>query len=190
MTNSSVNNFNRLCWAIAGLISFCSLVHPATPSDGRERKVDFQVVADKAVYSPGSTMNVKFILTNTGETPLYVPRSLSECSNVEGSFFFRILDEKDNNVTGKECSSDVGPAWETHVMDQVIDPKLWIVLGPGEIFGKMSTFELPKRKGTYRLKAELTPPGFSDTQREILGQSQIRVLRFPCAAPIVRVTVK
>ncbi len=188
MTSMFVRNLKRINSVIATLISLSSITFAT--SDSTKTGVDFQVVVDKLVYSPGSTMNVKFILTNTGETPLYITRSLSECSNIEGAFFFRILDQKGHDVTSRGCSSDVGPAWETHVIDQVIDPKLWIALQPGEIFGRSSAFELPKEKGTYRLRAEITPPGFTDKQREMLSQKEIRVLQSPCPAPIVTITIK
>ncbi|PYT76426.1 MAG: hypothetical protein DMG40_26185 [Acidobacteria bacterium] len=190
MTNLIVNNLNRLSWSVAGLISLCSVMYGAKRDSGKENGVDFQIIADRMVYSPGSTMKIKFIVTNIGEKPLYIPRSLSECSNIEGSFFFWLLDQKDRNLTGKGCSSDVGPTWETHIMEEVVDAKRWIALKPGEIFGKTSTFELPRKKGTYRLRAELTPPGFSDKQRELLAQQEIRVLRTSCWASTVSITVK
>lgn len=190
MTSVIASNFQRLGWAIAGLICLSWVACSTTLGGGKESKVNFQIVADKLVYSPGSSINVKFILTNTGETPLYVPRSLSVCSNIEGFFFFQILDQGDHNLIGKGCSSDVAPTWETHVMQQIVDQKFWIALEPGEIFGKTFTIELPRKKGTYRLKAELTPPGFSDVQKQSLQQQQIRVLRSACPAPILRVIVR
>lgn len=156
----------------------------------RESGVDFRIMTDKPVYGPGSKLLVKFVIANTGDRPFVVPRNISQCSNIEGSFFLLILDRNNHDVAGQGCSADLGPTWETHVIEQVLDPKLWIVLGPGEIYGKVSTFELPKEKGIYRLKAELIPPGFTDKQREILSQKDVRALDRRYAAPIVTITVK
>ena len=75
MTNLIVNNLNRLSWSVAGLISLCSVMYGAKRDSGKENGVDFQIIADRMVYSPGSTMKIKFIVTNIGEKPLYIPRS-------------------------------------------------------------------------------------------------------------------
>jgi hypothetical protein len=52
--------------------------------------VQFQVVPDKRVYAPGATMNVMFIVANTGESPLYLFRNLSQCSSQMGSYYLAI----------------------------------------------------------------------------------------------------
>jgi hypothetical protein len=102
----------------------------------------------------------------------------------------KILDENGHDVTTTGCSSDVDPAWETAEMERITKQEFWIVLKPGEIFGATSALELPKRKGTYRLKAELTPPGFSAKAEKLLSDKGIRILQEARLSSVVRVVVK
>lgn len=172
----------------AATILFFSAIRGTTPEPDGTTGVAFQVVTDKTAYAPSSTLWVKFILTNTGKSPLYLSRNLSECSSSQGSFFFLILDDKNQDVTGQGCSLDSWPPGED--VERLADPQLWIRLNQGEIFGREFAFDLPSKKGTYRLKAELTPTDFTDQQKEILSEKQIRVLEKRCPAPIVTITIR
>jgi hypothetical protein len=176
------------CYTVAAIIFFVAVIRGMPPDRDEKGGIAFQVVTDKTAYTPGSALRVKFIVTNTGESPLYLLRNLSECSSQQGFFFFLILDDKNQDVRGQGCSSDSWPPEED--VERLADPQLWIRLNPGEIFGRELAFELPAKKGTYRLKAELTPTTFTSKQKDILSQRQIRVLEKPCPAPTVTITVR
>jgi hypothetical protein len=190
MKTHLTNKTKRAILAIAVAIVFSLSALADTPDCAHSNGVDFRLFTDNSVYSPGSLMHVWFIVGNNGQTPIYILRSISECTDLEGSFAFRIFDKTNRDVTDNGCSSDVGPSWETHVMDQMTDAKLWIALQPGEIFGRESTFEAPKAKGTYRLRASVVPPGFTEKLRQILSENRIRVLTCSCSAPEVKIAVK
>lgn len=157
-------------------------------SEGK-RDVDFQILTDRTTYTPGARMHVKFIVTNTGEAPLYFFRDMSKCSSPIGSFFLLILDENGRQANQSGCSSD-------YVMEKVdvsaalISPESGMKLRTAEIWGFDGTFDLPATTGVYRLEAELVPAGLTREQRTILSHKNIRVLREHCAAPLVAITVK
>lgn len=190
MRSPTLNKLKCLDWALAALLCLGSTSLAVQTDSSQVNGVEVQIVTDRQIYSRGSTAKVKFIVTNAAETPLYLSRSLSECSNIEGSFSFQILDSDGHDVTNKGCSSDVDPTWQTHVLDQIPNPKQWIALQPGEIFGKASAFQVPKEKGTYTLKMELTSPGLTEDQRQALAQHQMRVLTGRSPAPAIKIIVK
>jgi len=161
------------------------------PSDRSEKSgVDCQIVADKSTYSKGSMLHVKFIVTNTSETPLYLSRHLSVCSGQVGFVFFQILDKHNHDVGTWGCSADQWPApGDRDMVNEVSDSKFWILLTYGEIYGGEEEVQLPDEKGTYRLKAELIPPAFTEKQREALVQKGTRVLQSRCPSPIVTITI-
>jgi hypothetical protein len=59
-----------------------------------------------------------------------------------------------------------------------------------DVYGGAEDFELPAKKGIYRLEAKLIPTGFTDKQKETLSQNHMRVLTSPFPAPVVSITVK
>lgn len=174
--------------ALAAVVLFGLAIHAAAPDCGSENGVDFRIVTDKRSYAPAATLHVKFLITNPGEEPLYLFRLLSDCSSQIGSYLFFILDEKNKEVPKQRCSADL--IMDERVIDELSDPKFGIALRKYDIYGFEGEFQLPAKKGTYRLKAELWPPGFTEKQKEILSQRQMRVLRSRCAAPIVTITIK
>jgi hypothetical protein len=150
--------------------------------------VNFRILTDKAVYSPGSTMHVKFIVTNTIEEPLYLYRHLSVCSGQLGFVFFQILDHNNADVRTSGCSADGWPPGEE--VEYLADPKFWILLKQGDIYGGSADFDLPAKKGAYRLKGELVPTGFTEKQKKTLSQKHMRVMTEPCSTPLVTIAVR
>jgi hypothetical protein len=170
-------------------ISIFSLVLLCKPSGGDGKsEIDFQILTDKAVYSPESTMHVKFIVTSMIDDPIYLHRDLYVCSGQLGFVFFQILDRNNADVRSEGCAGDIWPPGEDG--EDLADPKVWILLRRGDIYGGSADFKLPPKKGTYRLKAELIPTGFTNAQKESLSQKHLRVLASPTPAPIVSVVVK
>jgi hypothetical protein len=152
--------------------------------------VEFQIVPDKLTYSGGSTMHVKFIVTNTGDTPLYLYRNLSLCTSPKGSFLLQILDAN-NQETGQQlCSADSFPPKDDEIIREITTSELWIKLGSGKLYGSDWAADLPAKRGVYRLKAQLTPVGFSAYQKELLANKGIRVVHSSCSAPLFTITVK
>jgi hypothetical protein len=180
-----------LGWTIAAVVSFGSLaggIPPGPPRNSAEG-VDFQILPDKLVYDLGTTMRIRFVVLNTGDSPLYLYRGLNECSSQMGSFFFLILDPNEKDARSEGCSAEF-TMQDMNVLTSLSDSSSWIVLGPEEMFGKQIGFPVPTKKGIYHLKAELKPPGFTDKQRETLLKKHIRILDTPCMAPEVVITVK
>ena len=176
---------------LAAILSFNSVLGGMPQDSVTKSGIDFRVVTDRLNYPPGSTLHVKFIVTNTSETPIYLSRGLSVCSGQFGFVYFQLLDQTNREVRKEGCSADSWPLpGQSDVLKEVSDPKFWILLQPQEIYGGEAAFELPAKKGTYRLKAELIPPAFTDRQGEILAQQGTRVLQSPCPAPVVTITVR
>ena len=171
------------------LIVFFSLTTPyVSPGGDEKRGIDFQILTDKTAYSPHSTMHVKFIVTNTSEEPLYLRRDVSVCSGQLGFVFFQILDHNNRDVRTSGCAGDIWPPGEE--VEHLADPKAWILLKERDVYGGAEDFELPAKKGIYRLEAKLIPTGFTDKQKETLSKNHMRVLTSPFPAPVVSITVK
>jgi hypothetical protein len=154
-----------------------------------EGGIDFQITTDKFVYSPGDTVRVKFLVTNKGEVPLYFFRDLNRCSSQLGSYALQIVDRKNREIPLQRCSSDLRMD-QLNVVDTLTNPMFGVILRRGDVYGREEDFELPTEKGTYQLKAELDPPGFTDQQKETLLEKKMRVLERRCSAPAVMITVK
>ena len=188
MKNRFCKNIVRAPCAFAAVV-LTVLATPVVGSDcGEEGRIDFRIITAKIHYSPGAIARVKFIITNTGEEPLYLFRSVSDCTSQIGSYLFWILDQDNKEVPLQRCSVDL--AMDERVINELADPKFGIALRKNDIYGLEEEFQLPVKKGTYRLKAELWPPGFTDKQKEILSQKHMRVLQCRISAPIVQITVK
>jgi hypothetical protein len=188
MTNSIKKKLAYTICIFAAMVLFGLAIHGAIPDCENENGVDFRIVADNLSYAPGATLRVKFLVTNTGEEPLYLFRLLSDCSSQIGGYLFFILDQNNKEVPIQRCAADL--IMDDRVIDELSDPKFGIALRKYDIYGFQGEFQLPAKKGIYQLKAELWPPGFTDKQKEILSQRQMRVLRSRCLAPIVTITIK
>jgi hypothetical protein len=70
------------------------------------------------------------------------------------------------------------------------DPRSFIVLEQGEIYGREEVVQLPEKKGSYELKAELVPPSLPEKQLETLSEKRIRVLECRVQAPLIRIEVR
>ena len=153
--------------------------------------IAFTLTTDAAVYPPKAAARVKVLVENTGSTSLYVYRRISQCSGQEGSVYLEILDEVGHDVRAEGCSGDSLPTLTSRdILEEVSRTVKWVEIQPGEIFGRELTIELPRARGTFRLKAELIPPGFSAEQREILRRNGKRVPEGVCPAPVVTITVR
>jgi hypothetical protein len=176
-------------YLIVLVLLILSLSWAASPQCDPANSVGFDILPDRLVYSASSTMHVKFLVTNMGETPLYLFRNLSPCTSQIGFYSFLILDREDRTIPVQACSSD-------HDMDSMdvvktlTNPKLGLVLRQYEIHGVNWDFKLPSQKGTYRLRAQLVPPTFNMFQEQTLTQNGMRVLECPVRAPIVTIVVR
>lgn len=162
------------------------------PECGANSGVDFRIVTDKLVYAPKSMVRVKFLITNTGEKPLYLDRGLSFCTSPMGFYWLIILDKHNKRMPVNGCSADVVME-KVDAVAMLTSPKTGIALTPGEVFGREGEFQLPTKRGTYRLKAELFTGGFFPKQLQTLAENHMRALQsLQCKieAPVVTVTVK
>src|SRR5260370_22980215 len=190
MRHATIKKIIYASCAVTAIVLASSILR-GTPQDcGAKNGVDFHIVTDRVAYTPRATLRVKFLVTNTGGPRLYFSRHLNECGSPAGFASLQILDDTNQDVRSSGCSDDIGPIKDSELIEMVTNPKIWIRLEPREIYGGEATFELPAKEGTYRLKAELWPTSFTDKQKEILSQRQMRVLQKPCAASFVTITIK
>jgi hypothetical protein len=199
-----------ICHALMGGIYILSGVLLASlgleglPSNSScDEGVDLQIITDRASYTQGATMHVKLLVTNTGKTPLYLFRGVGQCTSPFGSLRLDIRDQNGNevdwlrnskdpfSVDDLHCSMDAFTLDTLDVVEALGSQKTGVVLEEGQIFGREQSYVMPKRKGTYLLRAELNPPGFlTDEQKKALAQHYMRVLRGTCFASPVTITVK
>lgn len=166
------------------------LTRNPVPRCGPNAGVDFRIMTDKLVYRPKSTMYLKFLVTNTGEKPLYLFRHMNQCGSQLGSYQLTILDRHGRRVPVQTCFADLLMD-ELDAVEMLTNPKSGIALKPGQIYDIEGDFELPSKPGKYRLKAELFPPGFLDKQRQVLAEKDMRVLdKCLVPAPDVTITVR
>jgi hypothetical protein len=118
----------------------------AAPQKVVERGLDVRIVTEKRVYNRGSTIDVEFVIKNTGDARLYFFRLLTQCSSQIGSFDLQILDKNKNVVTRSGCSSDYYmPGMD--VVKTLTASQTGMVLGIGEVYRHTDSLELPEIKG-------------------------------------------
>jgi len=158
-------------------------------SSGCEDGMNLQIVTDKRSYSPGATMHVKFVITNTSEKSLYLFSSVNQCSSPLGWLSLEIRDQRNQKVPTPPCSGEFDMD-ALNVLQVLSTSKSGVQLQKNEIYGRVQDYELPKRKGTYRLHAEIAPADLKEDQKQELLRHQMRVLRNICQASVVTITVK
>jgi len=176
---------------IMASVFLCSAARPLSPSDAtNEDQVEFRVLSDKLVYARGESIIVTDIVVNSGQTPLHLSRCQKGASCQVGFADVKILDGNGRNVCNWGLAEDQRPWTERDVVALVSDSRLWVTIGPNEIYGGEMQFKLPDQKGEYRITGELFPPGFTEREFDILAENHIRVLRNPHEAPSVTIRVK
>jgi hypothetical protein len=170
------------------LVNFSYVLQSSAAESSRARP-DAQIVTDKRVYRRGSTIDVEFVIKNTGDAPLYFFPLLTQCSSQIGSFDLQILDKNKNVVTGSGCSSDFYmPGMD--VVKTLTGTEAGMVLAVGEVYRHTDSLELPKIKGKYQLVGEIAAPSFDETQKAALAEKHMRVMVESVAAPIIAIYVK
>jgi len=174
---------------ITGISTFVD--RPVLPPEcGPNTGVELRIMTDKLVYAPKSVMRVKFIVTNTGDVPLYFFRELNQCSSQLGSYFLRILDQRGKEVLVQRCYADL-VLEQLDVIGWLNNPRWGILLRQRDVYGLEERYEVPAKKGAYRLEAELIPAGLLEKQLQALAEKQMRISpHCIVTAPVVTITVK
>jgi hypothetical protein len=123
---------------------------------GTEEGVNFQIAVDRSEFSPGDRVRVNFMVTNERQVTLFFSRHLNACGSPLGFVDLKILDEAGRDTRSSGCSDDTAPIGDEQVLDFVHSSESWIALKHHEIYGGEVEFDLPKKKGVYELKAELS----------------------------------
>jgi len=140
--------------------------------------------------TPGVMMNIKFLVTNTGTVPIYIFRNLGGCSSTDGFADIEVKDKAGRHVDIGGCSGCGLGRTNNELIPWVKDPKYFVWLQPGEIYGGEASFELPPTKGLFHVQATLYPTGsLHKGQFEFLQENDIRVLSSPHSAVPFTVTV-
>ena len=155
-----------------------------------EPQLEFQAAADRSEFVPGEQMTLKLIVINHGKTPVYLSRNVSSCMFWSGYFDIQVLDEKGYDVRPLGCASHHLPMSAAEIMQDMKDPKQWVLLRPNEIYGNAEAFWVPKNKGTYHIKAVLAGPVLGTDQEQFLLQNHMFFVQHRLVAPIVPITIK
>ena len=140
--------------------------------------------------TPGVMMNIKFLVTNTGTIPIYIFRNLGRCSSTDGFAAIEVTDKAGRPVQLGGCSGSGLGRTNAELISWVKDPRYFVWLQPGEIYGGEASFELPPMKGKFHVQATLYPTGsLHKGQVEFLQDNDIRVLSSPHSAVPFTVTV-
>lgn len=177
------------------VFSFLVQAQVPVPECGGDSGVDFRIATDKLVYAPDSMMHVKFLITNTkdvrGQDMLYLDRTLGYCSSQMGYYALTILDNNNRQVPMQGCAGDAVME-KVDAVELFTNPKTGIALKLAEVFGSDNEFQLPAKRGKYRLRAELFTGWLLKKQLLALAQRHMRILPQGCTvtAPVVTITVR
>jgi hypothetical protein len=155
-----------------------------------EPQLELQVATDRSEYVPGELISLKFFVVNRGKTPVYLSRNISYCTFWSGFVDLQILNEEGRNAMVGGCSAEHFPMSGQETLQEMQNPKEWVLLKPKEIFGNVQEFWTPKNKGKYRIKVVLAGPVLSAEQERFLLQNHISFVQHRLDAPIVPVTIK
>jgi hypothetical protein len=140
--------------------------------------------------TPGLMMNIKFLVTNTGTVPIYIFRNFGGCSSTDGFADIEVTDKAGRHVDIGGCGGDGLGRTNDDLIPWVKDPKYFVWLRPGEIYGGEASFKLPPTRGKFHVQATLYPAGsLHKGQAEFLRDNDIRVLDSRHAAVPFTVTV-
>jgi hypothetical protein len=182
------NTIIRLSWAVPLYVLLLWSV-AGTPQEKREDTISLHISTPKTIYRPGERSVVSFTVRNQGAAPIYLSRSFI-CGTRAGYVDFRILNSLGENVKNGGCAGSEFSVPLNKLKEEVTESRAWLRLDPGEIYGQEGDFEVPVKKGSYRLVAELIPPGFTEQQKQLLVSERIHVLQARHAAPAVTIIVK
>ena len=155
-----------------------------------EPQLEIQIATDQPEYFRGQEISLKFYVVNRGKTPVYLSRGTSYCTFWSGYLDLQILDKEGRNVVAGGCSAEHFPMNGYEVLQEMQDPKQWVLLDPNEIFGNVQKFSTPKNKGKYHIKVVLAGPVLSADQEQFLLQNHISFIQHRIGAPIVPITIK
>jgi hypothetical protein len=98
----------RTVWVLLALLSIAILgsVVRGTQRGHNDDNLEFQILPGKLVYADGASMELKFLVTNRNNYPIYIGRNLGECSGPSGFASLKILDNSGEEVPLSGCSGD------------------------------------------------------------------------------------
>jgi hypothetical protein len=134
-------------------------------------------------------MHVKLLVTNKADTPLYIFRSVDNCSSQLGWFGVIVYDRHQHEVNTRGFSGELDMDLFNAV--QVLsDRRTGTLLQKNEIYGQEQEFELPRKKGIYRIQGKIVPASLPESQKQELSHRQMRILTNTCSAPMLTITIR
>jgi hypothetical protein len=155
-----------------------------------EPQLEIQIATDQPEYFRGQEISLKFYVVNRGKTPVYLFRDVSYCTFWSGYLDLQILDKEGRNAVTGGCSAEHFIMSGHEVLQEMQDPKQWVLLNPNEIFGNVQKIRTPKNKGKYHIKVVLAGPVLSADQKQFLLQNHVSFIQHRIGAPIVPITIK
>jgi len=146
--------------------------------------------ADQKQYRVGERAAIQFIVVNQGSRALYVGRDLGTCSKWTGHTELQILNAQSQKLPGIGCESYIALLPGSKLKEIITHSDSWVLLRPHDIYGTEESIDLPTQQGTYKLVAEMWPPGFSKEEIDNLAAEHIRVLQSRHPASAIDIVVR
>ena len=161
------------------------------PGSNTGETINFKVFANQATYSAGFKISLTFIVENTGNEPVHILRSTSNCSSPLGAVYLHVIDETGNRVPTTTCHVGIGPVSSSEMLQQVSSERAWLQLNPGEVWGrKIQVKFIGNKRGVFRIRAELTPPAVEKELRKSLAENNIKILERPHFSPTITINIE
>src|ERR1041385_1713069 len=151
-------------------------VQPAKGSNVRDDGIGYEIIAKSTVSKGDAYITLKLMIVNHSSEPVFISRGIGRCSKWSGHSQIQLLNERNENVLHSGCDVAELPIADADLKDTLHNSDLWIRLLPDEIYGEEEAIAIPNRRGSYRIRAELRPPGFPEQQKRLLKEQGIRVL--------------
>ena len=190
MTHYTNGKLRAEFWIFSVLLILAQALR-AAPADSKcDGEITVQILTDRTIYAPGAMMHVRFLITNTGESPLNLFRRIGQCSSPYGRLSVSLHDMQNRDLKYWLCAADDFLIGTRDIVKILANTESGIFLQRGEIYGRDEDYDLPKQKGTYWLKAELAPSSLTEDQNQALVAHHIRTIRGTCTTSAVRIVIK
>lgn len=152
--------------------------------------ISFRMSADQKQYRVGERATIQFIVVNQGSRALYMGRDVGTCSKWTGHTELQILNAQSQKLPGIGCESYIALLPGAKLKEIITHSDSWVLLKPHDIYGTEESIDLPTQQGTYKVFADLWPPGLSTEESDNLAAEHIRVLQSRHSAKPLEIVVR
>ena len=164
-------------------------VRPQTVAP-RLPEVKITISAEKATYSVGEPIRVRYQVENVGTEPFYIPQGIDSIGNATGCVILEVHAEgKGAGVLEKSTLDHNSEYWENRDIRAEIRTK-WLLLAPGHFYG--TSAEAPfttSQPGTYVITAEHLSGYLSEREKLLVANMDHPLLTGSHTSQPIRVKV-